>query len=137
MTVSVVPSDLELEADQERLHQVVANLVENAVRHSPTGGTVAVTACRRADRVAIEVSDDGPGIPDDEVARVFERFYRPDTARSSRDGGAGLGLAIAKWIVDLHRGDIRPARREPHSRRLTGTFPAIPISPHCTTPSHT
>jgi signal transduction histidine kinase len=126
MTVNVEPSDLELEADQERLHQVVANLVENAVRHSPKGGTVAVTACRRADRVAIEVSDDGPGIPDDEVARVFERFYRPDTARSSRDGGAGLGLAIAKWIVDLHGGEIRPERREPHGCRMIVTLPANP-----------
>jgi signal transduction histidine kinase len=127
MSVSVEPADLELEADQERLHQVVANLVENAVRHSPTGGTVSVTACRRGDRVAIEVSDDGPGIPDDEVARVFERFYRPDTARSSRDGGAGLGLAIAKWIVDLHGGEIRPERREPHGCRMVVTLPAGPV----------
>ncbi len=124
MTVSVDPPDLELEADQERLHQVVANLVENAVRHSPPNGTVEVHACRRADRVSIEVSDDGPGIPDAEAARVFERFYRPDTARSSRDGGAGLGLAIAKWIVDLHGGDIHPERREPHGCRMVVTIPA-------------
>lgn len=124
MTVRVEPSDLELEADQERLHQVVSNLVENAVRHSPTGGTVAVSASRRADRVTIEVSDEGPGIPDDEVARVFERFYRHDSARSSRDGGAGLGLAIAKWIVDLHGGEIRPERREPHGCRMVVTLPA-------------
>ena len=55
----------------------------------------------------LEVSDDGPGIPDSEVARVFERFYRADSARSSSDGGAGLGLAIARWIVELHGGDIR------------------------------
>jgi signal transduction histidine kinase len=123
MTVSVQPPDLELRADQERLHQVVANLVENAVRHSPDGGTVAVIATRRGDRIAIEVSDDGPGIPDEEVARVFERFYRHDSARSSRDGGAGLGLAIAKWIVDLHGGDIHPERREPHGCRMVVTLP--------------
>jgi signal transduction histidine kinase len=129
MTVHVEPSDLELEADQERLHQVVANLVENAVRHSPKGGTIAVSASRRADRVAIEASDDGPGIPDDEVARVFERFYRPDTARSSRDGGAVLGLAIAKWIVDLHGGEIRPERRVPHGCRMIVTLPASQPTP--------
>jgi signal transduction histidine kinase len=124
MTVSVEPPDLELRADQERLHQVVANLVENAVRHSPAEGTVAVTARRTGDHVTIDVSDDGPGIPDDEVARVFERFYRHDSARSSRDGGAGLGLAIAKWIVDLHGGDIHPERRQPHGCRMVVTLPA-------------
>jgi signal transduction histidine kinase len=126
MTVSVEPPDLELRADQERLHQVVANLVENAVRHSPDGGTVAVTARRGGDHVTIDVSDEGPGIPEEEVARVFERFYRHDSARSSRDGGAGLGLAIAKWIVDLHGGDIQPERRQPHGCRMVVTLPAGP-----------
>jgi signal transduction histidine kinase len=76
------------------------------------------------------VSDDGPGIPDDEVARVFERFYRQDSARSTRDGGAGLGLAIAKWIVDLHGGDIHPERRVPHGCRMVVTLPGgqLPVA---------
>jgi len=84
----------------------VANLVENAVRHSPKGGTVAVTASRRADRVSIEVSDDGPGIPDDEVARVFERFYRVDKSRDRAHGGAGIGLSIVQQLIEAAGGRV-------------------------------
>lgn len=123
MTVSVEPADLHLDADPERMHQVVANLVENAVRHSPRGGRVAVEAKRNAECVTIEVCDEGPGIPESDVAHVFERFYRADSARSSREGGAGLGLAIARWIVDLHGGDIHPERREPHGCRMVVSIP--------------
>jgi signal transduction histidine kinase len=123
MVVAVEPVDIVLEADPERLHQVVANLVENAVRHSPVGGTVGVAARDIGTAVQFEVTDEGPGIPDADSGRVFERFYRADTARSSRDGGAGLGLAIARWIVDLHGGDIHPERREPHGCRMVVTIP--------------
>lgn len=123
MTVQVDPSGLRIDADQERIHQVVANLVENAVRHSPRGGVIAVSARSYGGGVAIEVADDGPGIPESDTPRVFDRFYRADPARSSRDGGAGLGLAIARGIVDLHGGEIRPERREPHGCRMVVTIP--------------
>jgi signal transduction histidine kinase len=123
MTVNVQPADLVLDADQERLHQVIANLVENAVRHSPRGATVAVNARALRDAVEFDVTDEGPGIPEQEAPRVFERFYRSDTSRSSHNGGAGLGLAIARWIVDLHGGDIHPERREPHGCRMVVTIP--------------
>src|SRR4051812_3782424 len=123
MTVAVEPDDLVLDADPERLHQVVANLVENALRHSPAGGIVSVAAHGLRNAVQFEVSDDGPGIPDADTTRVFERFYRADTARSSNNGGAGLGLAIAQWIVDLHGGEIHPERREPHGCRMVVTIP--------------
>jgi signal transduction histidine kinase len=69
------------------------------------------------------VSDDGPGIPEADTTKVFERFYRADTSRSSHNGGAGLGLAIAQWIVDLHGGEIHPERREPHGCRMVVTIP--------------
>ncbi|HEY7137102.1 MAG TPA: ATP-binding protein [Acidimicrobiia bacterium] len=121
--VDVEPPDLVLDADPERLHQVVANLVENALRHSPSGGTVSVAARPVRDAVQFEVSDDGPGIPDADNRRVFERFYRADTSRSSNNGGAGLGLAIAQWIVDLHGGEIHPERRAPHGCRMVVTIP--------------
>jgi signal transduction histidine kinase len=122
--VETVPRDFRLEADAERLHQVVANFVENAVRHSPPHGLVTVRAVAASDGGArLEVTDQGPGIPEGEVTRVFERFYRADTARSSSDGGAGLGLAIARWIVELHGGDIRVARNEPHGCRMIATIP--------------
>ena len=80
-------------------------------------------ARRSATGVTIEVIDEGPGIPDQEVNRVFERFYRADSARATSDGGAGLGLAIARWIVDLHGGEIHPERREPHGCRMVVTLP--------------
>jgi signal transduction histidine kinase len=121
--VSVDAHDLTADGDPERVHQVVANLLENAVRHTPRGGIVEVVAHRNERGVVIEVLDEGPGIPEHEQARVFERFYRADTARAASDGGAGLGLAIAQWIVDLHGGDIHPERREPHGCRMVVTLP--------------
>ena len=123
VAVSVHPPSPRVDGDPERVHQVVANLVENAVRYSPPGGTVELRASNGPDTVTIEVSDDGPGIADAEAQRVFERFYRADTARSSRHGGAGLGLAIARWIVDLHGGDIRSERRHPRGCRMVVELP--------------
>jgi signal transduction histidine kinase len=123
VSVSVDSPDLVADGDPERVHQVVANLLENAVRHSPRGGMVEVRAHRSPEGVTIEVVDEGPGIPEAEQDRVFERFYRADSARASRDGGAGLGLAIAQWIVDLHGGEIHPERREPHGCRMVVTLP--------------
>jgi signal transduction histidine kinase len=116
------PGELMVNGDSERVHQVVMNLVENAVRHSPRPGRVAVTATALGDRVRIAVADQGPGIPASETARVFERFYRADRARSG-DRGAGLGLAIARWIVDLHGGDIRAERADPHGCRMVVELP--------------
>ncbi|MDQ1402667.1 MAG: hypothetical protein QOG03_983 [Actinomycetota bacterium] len=112
------------DGDPERMHQVVTNLVDNAVRYSPAGGTVTLAAHHRAGRVAIEVSDEGPGIPEQEANRVFERFYRVDPSRSGH-GGAGLGLAIARWIVDLHGGEIRAEQREPHGCRMVVVLPGV------------
>ena len=123
LEIDIVPGEFSLEADAERLHQVVANLVENAVRHSPRDGRVVVRAIAMADGARLEVIDEGPGIPEADAARVFERFYRADSARSSRDGGAGLGLAIARWIVELHGGDIRAERHEPHGCRMVVRIP--------------
>jgi signal transduction histidine kinase len=92
-------------ADSGRLHQVFANLLDNAARHSPAGGTVAIAAGRTADEVVVDVTDEGSGIPPEERAQVFERFTRGERA-SRRDGGTGLGLAIARWVVELHGGSI-------------------------------
>lgn len=129
LSVRVEPEDLAVEGDAERLLQVVTNLLENAVRHSPPGGTVTVAAVARDRAWCLEVSDEGPGIPEAEVDRVFERFYRADSARSSSIGGAGLGLAIAQWIVDMHGGEIRPERREPHGCRMVVRLPDETAAP--------
>lgn len=123
LTVDVRPIGLRADGDPERIHEVVANLLENAVRHSPRGGEVTVRAHADPERVWIEVADQGPGIPEREASRVFERFYRADAARAPRDGGTGLGLAIAKWIVDAHGGEIRVERNETRGCRMVVSLP--------------
>ncbi|MFN2557668.1 MAG: sensor histidine kinase [Nitriliruptorales bacterium] len=115
-------SDVQAHGDPERIHQVVANLLDNAIRHSPPGGVVELRAGISDGRVRIVVADEGPGVPPDEAERIFERFYRADAARS-RDG-AGLGLSIARWIIDLHGGDIRVESGEPHGCRMVVELPA-------------
>ncbi|MFG1682772.1 DUF4153 domain-containing protein [Nonomuraea sp. NPDC049269] len=102
-----VPADLAVRADPDLLAQVLANLLDNAVRHSPPGGSVTVTAAPDGDGVRIAITDQGPGIPASAHGRVFERFSRLDTGRTADAGGAGLGLAIVKEIVELHGGSIR------------------------------
>jgi signal transduction histidine kinase len=111
------------DGDPERLHQVVDNLVANAVRHSPPGAAVELLASVGHDGLVIEVRDCGPGIPAEEVSRVFQRFYRADAAHASADGGAGLGLSIARWIVDLHGGEIRAEPNEPTGCRMIVVIP--------------
>ncbi|MFG3639638.1 ATP-binding protein [Micromonospora sp. NPDC047762] len=98
-----LPTPLTVHADPWRLHQVFANLLDNAARHSPPGGTVRVCAEEHGDQLRFEVSDEGQGIPPAERSRVFERFTRGDR---SAGGGTGLGLAIARWVVELHGGRI-------------------------------
>jgi signal transduction histidine kinase len=121
--VDLAPADLAALGDPVRVHQVVVNLVDNALRHSPAGARVTVTARAHDGAVRIEVADEGPGIPDGEAERIFERFYRADAARAD-DGGAGLGLAIVRWIVDLHGGAVRAERRDPRGCRMVVDLPA-------------
>jgi signal transduction histidine kinase len=123
LEAEVRPSDLKVDADEERIHQVLMNLVDNAVRHTPSGGIVSVVAGPVDDGVCIAVIDEGPGIPQEEAARVFQRFYRSDQARTNSDGGSGLGLAIARWIVDLHGGDIRVERGSPRGCKMVVLLP--------------
>ena len=123
LQVNVAPPALALHADRERMHQVFANLVGNAIRHSPPGGTVSLLGAAAEGCVRIEVVDEGSGIPRAESERVFERFYRSDHARSPGAGGSGLGLAIANWIVELHDGAIRVEDAEPHGCRMVVELP--------------
>ena len=125
VSVSVEPEELSTEGDPERMHQVLANLLENAVRHSPSDGEVTLLARPDGDHRGVEivVADQGPGIPAEEAPRVFERFYRADAARAASDGGSGLGLSIARWIVELHEGRIRVEPGEPHGCRMVVSLP--------------
>lgn len=118
-----VPAGLDVEGDAERLHQVIANLVDNAARYGSDDHPVRVTATDAGDLVVVTVADRGPGIPDAELTRVFERFHRTDGARSADAGGSGLGLAIARWIVELHDGRIHAEHNTPTGCRMVVTLP--------------
>lgn len=96
----------QLWGDTQRLLQVLGNLIDNALRHTDAGGVVQVAAIRQGANVVISVADTGTGIAAEHLERVFERFYRTDSARARDEGGAGIGLAIAKALVEAHGGTI-------------------------------
>lgn len=123
LELSVEPEELTATGDAARIHQVVSNLIDNAVRYSPDWSIVRVQATTAANAVVIDVVDSGPGIPTDERERVFERFYRGDRSRSTSSGSFGLGLAIARSIVDLHGGTITPSENVPQGCRMSVRLP--------------
>lgn len=95
-----------VQGDPLFLRQALVNLLHNAVKYSPVGGTIAVRVYRNTDAVIVEIEDSGPGVPLEDRARIFDRFYRVDKARWRESGGAGLGLSITKWVVEAHSGKI-------------------------------
>jgi signal transduction histidine kinase len=121
--VLVETPGLTADGDPERVHQVVANLLENAVRYTPNGGRVEVRARRAHEGLTIEVCDEGPGIAEGQEARVFERFYRADTARASSKGGAGLGLAIARGFIETNGGRVWAESRAGSGTSFSIEFP--------------
>jgi signal transduction histidine kinase len=114
--IVVDPEPAPMLGDSARLRQLVVILVDNAVAHSPRGGTVTVTVRRDGGHLRLDVEDEGPGIRDEDLPHVFERFWR---GAGAPPGGAGLGLAIAEWIVSAHGGTITAANREPHGARFS------------------
>lgn len=109
--------------DTQRISRVLANLVGNAVRHTPRGGQVRVSAQRQGNSIRVEVRDTGEGILPDDLPHVFERFYRGEKSRSRATGGAGLGLAIAKGIVEAHGGQIDVTSTPGQGTRFFFTLP--------------
>ncbi|MEO7979926.1 MAG: ATP-binding protein [Sporichthyaceae bacterium] len=132
------PAACTVRADQERLHQVLANLLDNALRHTPSGGHVQLTVASDTTHVRFQVRDDGEGIPPDQLETVFQRFHRADPARISSDGaGSGLGLTIARAIVADHAGTLTASSAGPgHGAVLTVTLPIEqPTSPRSPRPA--
>ncbi|MBP6716794.1 MAG: HAMP domain-containing protein [Acidobacteria bacterium] len=109
--------------DAGKLHDVLRNLVENAINYGPEDSTIDVTVSREDGAAVISVSDRGPGIPTSDLPRIFERFYRVDRSRTRDPGGTGLGLAIVRHLVELHGGSVSAARRDGGGTTVTVRIP--------------
>jgi two-component system phosphate regulon sensor histidine kinase PhoR len=123
-----VPEGLHARADSDRLDQVLSNLVDNAIKYGRPGGAVRIEGRElpEGDLIEMSVVDDGPGIPTEAAERVFERFYRVDTARSREQGGTGLGLSIVKHIIQAHGGEVRLETAPGKGSAFRFTLPAVP-----------
>jgi two-component system OmpR family sensor kinase len=114
-----VAVDVVVEGDEHRLREVLANLVGNAVVHTPAGTAIALRVYPVGSRAVVEVHDEGPGMPPEAAARAFERFWRADGSRSRHAGGSGLGLAIVKAIVESHGGSVSLTSAEGQGTTVT------------------
>ena len=124
---NAIPYNLPLlQADPDMLTRVFSNLCDNAIRHTPVGGSVKVEAMQQGDRLAIAVTDSGEGIPPQALPHIFERFFRADSARQSTTGGSGLGLAIVRAIIDAHGGTIWAENVPGGGARIIFTLPLAP-----------
>ena len=110
--------------DQRRLHQVIFNLVSNAVKYSTEGGTIQIRVKQEKHKAVLIVEDQGIGMAEEELPLIFERFYRTDLSRSRKTGGAGIGLAIVKAIVQAHQGTVTVTSKVGCGSRFTVTLPA-------------
>jgi two-component system, OmpR family, sensor histidine kinase ResE len=120
---SDLPDDTIISLDEDRIEQVLTNLIDNALRHTPEEGTVTVSLTNELSYARISVSDTGIGIPKDDLPYVFERFYKADKARTRAKGGTGLGLAIARNIVEAHEGKIKVESVEKEGTAFTFYLP--------------
>lgn len=118
-------ADAIVEADPDRLQQVLLILIDNAIKHTPAGGRVDVSVRRHGQQVAVEVTDTGGGISPEHMPRVFDRFYRADKARAREIGGTGLGLAIAKMLVDAHHGHLQLTSQLGSGTQATVSLPLV------------
>lgn len=125
LNVSVSASLPEAFADRDRVQQVLVNLIHNAIKFTPPGGMIDVSAIADGDSIQVSVADTGIGIPDDDLPRIFERFYKIDRARTS-GAGTGLGLAIAKHIIEAHGGSIWAESIEGKGATFYFTLPSLP-----------
>ena len=122
-SVEVEPGAEKLCADLDAVRQVLTNLMENSLRHTPAGGAIACLARRQGHGVAIAVRDNGTGITREHLPRIFERFYRADASRSREEGGTGLGLAIVKHLVEAHGGRVSAESERGRGTTVTCWFP--------------
>jgi signal transduction histidine kinase len=115
--------------DPQRIEQVLGNLVSNALRYTPEGGQVDLTVEKTAGKAILIVSDDGPGVPAEALSSIFQRFWRGEKSRSRASGGAGLGLAIARQLVEAQGGEIQAENRPEGGLKISIQFPLAPRLP--------
>jgi signal transduction histidine kinase len=123
--IRVAPEASTVAGDPAKLHDVLRNLVENASNYSPEQSRIELTAETAGPQVVIHVADRGPGIPEADLTRVFERFYRVDKDRSRESGGTGLGLSIVRHLVELHGGHVQAANRPDGGAVFTVRLPRL------------
>ena len=111
--------------DKDKLMQVLDNIISNAIKYSPEGGTIRFKVAKQRNQILVSISDEGMGIPYDKVDKIFERFYRADKARSRKLGGSGLGLAISKELVEAHHGRIWARSGEGKGTTIFFTLPLM------------
>jgi signal transduction histidine kinase len=124
LRVELEGAPMSVRADDERLHQMVGALVDNALRHTPSGGDVVLEGGPRAGAVELAVRDSGPGIPPEDLSHVFERFYRADPSRERTSGTSGLGLSIVRALADAQGGSAGVENVTPHGARFWIRLPA-------------
>ncbi len=120
---SDLQTPIEFTGDEERLKQLAVILIDNAVKHTPEGGTIRITCDRTGSAIRIQVKDNGSGISPKDLPYIFDRFYRGTEARNRSEGGTGLGLSIAKWISEKHGGTIHAASTLGHGTAMTVILP--------------
>jgi two-component system OmpR family sensor kinase len=122
ITVRAALAPAVLRGDEALLRRMVGNLLGNALIYTPPGGAVDIAVARSNGQVEIRVADTGPGVPEQDRERVFERFVRLDPARAA--GGSGLGLAIARWVAEAHGGDVRIISTGPGGTVFAASLPS-------------
>jgi signal transduction histidine kinase len=123
---TTAPPTVWVSADPTRLRQVIANLLDNAIKYTPPGGQIILTACQEPTGVAVHIEDTGRGMTSDELGHIWERLYRGDRSRSQR--GLGLGLSLVKAVVQAHHGAVAVSSTLGRGSRFTVRFPKLPSS---------
>ena len=126
-SLDVDPHLPSIEVDPGRMTQVLTNILDNAIRHTPEGGAILLSARETNSQVELAIQDSGPGLKAEDLERIFERFYRADPSRQREDGGSGLGLAIAKSIVQAHGGQLSAESKPGSGLRIRVLLPKNPL----------